>query len=86
LKALLEFLFHKTNLDPKLMQVWVPEIYGMLEYPHTFSKNLFMPVGAPNTWPHLLQAILWLQTLTSIFYLHGSEEDDTNKENEEVKQ
>lgn len=33
---------------------YVPKLAKYIGYPYAFQKNWLNPVGAPNTWPHLI--------------------------------
>ena len=46
----------------------IPEIYRLLKYEVTVSKNLFNPVGAKHTWTQCLGIISWLGELASYFF------------------
>jgi len=39
------------------------ELFRSLGYPHPINKNIFMPVGAPHTWPVCIGLMNWLAQL-----------------------
>lgn len=65
------------------MEDEIPTILKSLGYPYTISKNSFLAIGAPNSWPALLASLDWLvDSLKEGFELNrkdAKEQDDILK-------
>ena len=61
-KNLFEFIYRQMDHDFELRRPEedVPAIMSTLGYPHAIKKMCFTPLGAPFSWPHLLNALDWL--------------------------
>lgn len=61
-KNLFEFIYRQLdrNFDLGRPEEDVPAIMSTLGYPHQIKKVCFTPLGAPFSWPYLLNALDWL--------------------------
>jgi len=65
-----EFLVRQ--LDPSFVlprvkqEEYLPRLAKYLGYPYPLQKNWLNPVGAPNTWPHLIGFLQFLVDLANL--------------------
>ena len=65
-----EFLVRQ--LDPTFVlprvkyEEYLPRLAKYIGYPYAFQKNWLTPVGAPNTWPHLIGFLQFLVDMASL--------------------
>eukprot|EP01022_Parablepharisma_sp_SALTPOND_P011841 TRINITY_DN1508_c0_g1_i1.p2 TRINITY_DN1508_c0_g1~~TRINITY_DN1508_c0_g1_i1.p2 ORF type:complete len:601 (+),score=122.16 TRINITY_DN1508_c0_g1_i1:2909-4711(+) len=65
-----EFLVRQ--LDPTFIlprtksEEYLPRLAKYIGYPYPFQKNWLIPVGAPNTWPHLIGFLQFLVDLVNL--------------------
>ena len=53
----------------------IPKLFKRLGYPFPLSKHSLLAVGAPNSWPSLLGALVWLTDLANdLGRLHTAED------------
>lgn len=65
-----EFLVRQ--LDPTFIlprsryEEYIPRLARYLGYPYPFQKNWLTPIGAPNSWPHLIGFLQFLIELSNL--------------------
>ena len=65
-----EFLVRQ--LDPTFVmprvkfEEYLPRLAKYIGYPYPFQKNWLIPVGAPNTWPHIIGFLQFLMDFANL--------------------